>query len=149
MTILAILANEQQIRSEFDELLLNHARSCGVRVFEQTRVQSLSFSTDDPDKPVSVTWSHSATASPTIGTTTFDYVVDASGRNGLISTSHLKNRHFNSSLKNVAMWGYWRNTNMYGVGTSRENAPWFEALTGVYRPQKYFDSNLAIFMSRR
>ena len=43
---------------------------------------------------------------------------------------YLKNRKFNSSLKNVAIWGYWKGTGLYGKGTRRENAPVFEALTG-------------------
>ena len=45
---------------------------------------------------------------------------------------YLKNRKFNSSLKNVAVWGYWKNTGMYGEGTHRENAPFFEALSGEW-----------------
>ncbi|KAM5533745.1 hypothetical protein V8D89_012618 [Ganoderma adspersum] len=60
---------------------------------------------------------------------TFDYLVDASGRAGILSTKYLKNRKFNVSLKNVAVWGYWKNTGMYGEGTTRENAPFFEALS--------------------
>ncbi|KAI0358724.1 FAD/NAD-P-binding domain-containing protein [Trametes cingulata] len=63
------------------------------------------------------------------GEITFDYLVDASGRAGLMSTKYLKNRKFNASLKNVAVWGYWKNTGMYGKGTTRENAPFFEALS--------------------
>ncbi|KAF9804530.1 hypothetical protein IEO21_09336 [Rhodonia placenta] len=39
------------------------------------------------------------------------------------------NRKFNETLKNVAVWGYWRCTGMYRQGTDRENAPWFEALS--------------------
>ncbi|PCH36715.1 FAD/NAD(P)-binding domain-containing protein [Wolfiporia cocos MD-104 SS10] len=39
------------------------------------------------------------------------------------------NRKFNEALRNVAVWGYWRGAGMYGVGTTRENAPWFEALS--------------------
>lgn len=46
-----------------------------------------------------------------------------------MSTKYLKNRTFNKSLKNVAVWGYWTGTNRYAPGTKRENAPWFEALT--------------------
>jgi hypothetical protein len=57
-------------------------------------------------------------------------MIDASGRAGILSTSYLKNRHFNASLKNIAMWGYWKNVGCYGIGMSREGAPWFEALTG-------------------
>ncbi|KAF5325854.1 hypothetical protein D9611_000019 [Ephemerocybe angulata] len=151
------------VRSEFDQMLLNHARSCGVSVYEKTRVESVEFSTSDPNRPVSVSWTHtppprplSPPASPirskfsnflrrspsptsssadlgTVeqvrGTTAFTHIIDATGRAGILSTRYLKNRHYNASLKNVAMWGYWKNVGKYGVGTNREGAPWFEALT--------------------
>ncbi|KAJ7125045.1 FAD binding domain-containing protein [Mycena epipterygia] len=140
------------VRSEFDQLLMNHARSCGASVYEQTKVTSISFSPVDPNRPISVSWSHvppptppSPPASPTTsrttiseqslepdvvtGTTTFTHLIDATGRAGLMSTGHLKNRHFNSSLKNIAVWGYWTGVGTYGLGTPREGAPWFEALT--------------------
>ncbi|KAJ7342321.1 hypothetical protein DFH08DRAFT_874089 [Mycena albidolilacea] len=135
---------------------MNHARSSGVSVYEQTKVTSISFFSVDPKRPVSVSWSHvppptllSPPASPTTsttpifpskpapesdvvtGTTTFTHIIDASGRAGLMSTSYLKNRHSNSSLKNVACWGYWSGAGIHGGGTSREGAPWFEALTGL------------------
>ena len=71
---------------------------------------------------------------PITGTTTFDYLIDATGRAGIMSTKYLKNRHFNVSLKNVAFWGYWVDVDTYGVGTKRQGAPWFEALTGETRP---------------
>ncbi|KAK7045666.1 hypothetical protein VNI00_007499 [Paramarasmius palmivorus] len=139
-------------RSEFDHLLLNHARTCGAAIYEQTKVNSISFSPDDSTRPVSVAWTHvppptppSPPASPTQvmfnldsppekpcpvkGTTTFRHLVDASGRAGIMSTGYLKNRYFNSSLKNIAVWGYWNNVGTYGVGTPRHGAPWFEALT--------------------
>lgn len=140
-----------QVRSEFDEILLKHARSSGAKVTELIRVKSLSFSATDPSKPISASWTHSpsfcfsssssssSSSSGTdddlpnasiTGTTTFDYVIDATGRAGLISTNYLKNRHFNASLKNIAIWGYWKDVGTYGVGTEREGAPWFEALTG-------------------
>lgn len=150
-------------------MLLNHARSAGVGVYEQTRVQSINFSQDDPSRPVSVQWSHTAPSlpmtppeSPTAGAflldyvrrvsfstpqppstppisesfegkTTFDYVVDASGRTGVMA-GYLKNRKFNESLRNIAIWGYWTRTGTYGKGTSREGAPWFEALAGEALP---------------
>lgn len=109
-------------------------------MFELTRVKSLAFSETDPSKPVSVTWTHTPSTSATTdandaritGTTTFDYLIDASGRAGIISNTHLKNRHFNESLKNIAIWGYWKDVATYGLGTEREGAPWFEALTGKY-----------------
>ncbi|KAJ6593576.1 hypothetical protein B0H19DRAFT_25711 [Mycena capillaripes] len=140
------------VRSEFDQLLMNHARSSGASVYEQTKVTSISFCPVDSKRPISVSWSHippptppspppSPTTSTTIipempsepevvtGTTTFTHLIDATGRAGLMSTTYLKNRHFNSSLKNIAVWGYWKGAGTYGVGTPREGAPWFEALT--------------------
>ncbi|KAH7915075.1 hypothetical protein BJ138DRAFT_225578 [Hygrophoropsis aurantiaca] len=115
------------VRSEFDELLLNHAKSCGVQVFELTRVKSLQFSPSDPTQPIAAEWVRSA--SDQHGVLTFDYLIDATGRFGLMSNKYLSNRHFNISLKNIALWGYWRGVNSYGVGTPRHGAPWFEALT--------------------
>ncbi|KAF8829405.1 hypothetical protein HHX47_DHR3000952 [Lentinula edodes] len=152
------LAVPTKIRSEFDHLLLNHARECGAKVYEETKVTNIAFDPIDPEKPVSVSWTRTCTAqSPNAsqngttkavhGSTTFTHLIDASGRAGLLSTRYLKNRHFNASLKNIAVWGYWHNRSdeepdnehdkedhkprvgMYGKGTSREGAPWFEALT--------------------
>ena len=50
----------------------------------------------------------------------------------LMLAQYLRNRRMNQTLKNVASWGYWTgDAKMYKPGTGRENAPWFEALTGV------------------
>ncbi|OCH92024.1 FAD/NAD(P)-binding domain-containing protein [Obba rivulosa] len=120
------------VRAEFDQLLLQHAAACGTRVCEQTRVTTLRFardeagSADELGRPVAACYETALGGRGEIG---FDYLVDATGRAGLMSTKYLKNRKFNESLKNVAVWGYWRNTRMYGEGTERENAPWFEALS--------------------
>ncbi|TRM69173.1 hypothetical protein BD626DRAFT_473188 [Schizophyllum amplum] len=118
------------IRSQFDDLLLQHARSCGVAVHERTKVDAVQFEVKDTCRPVSVSWtSMAAGGEGTAGTTTFDYLIDASGRAGIMSTKYLKNRHYNESLRNIAIWGYWRDAGTYGGGTSREGSPWFEALT--------------------
>lgn len=147
-----------QDRAEFDNMLLNHARKSGARVYEQTKIHSLTFSTDDPTRPISASWMHvpppaplsppdtpvlsdDTTLSPQAsnndravkveGTTSFKYLIDATGRAGIMSTKYLKNRHVNASLKNIAVWGYWTGTGTYGVGTEREGSPWFEALKGT------------------
>ncbi|KAF9524017.1 FAD binding domain-containing protein [Crepidotus variabilis] len=147
------------VRADFDSMLLNHARSVNASVYEQTKVEAVTFSLSDPNRPVSVKWAHTPppmppsppaspsnfrfsnlfSSSPPVGRsspqatiegeTSFDYLIDATGRTGVLSTRYFKNRHFNASLKNVAFWGYWRNVGRYGVGSQREGAPWFEALT--------------------
>jgi flavin-dependent dehydrogenase len=113
-------------RSEFDKILLDHAEITGAQVFQSTKVMSLDFS---GERPVSAQWAHGPSSQS--GVITFDYLVDASGRTGLMSTRYLKNRRFNASLKNVAMWAYWRNTDVYARGAAAEGAPYFEALSGM------------------
>ncbi|KAG9220643.1 hypothetical protein CCMSSC00406_0003742 [Pleurotus cornucopiae] len=144
------------VRSEFDQMLMNHARSSGAAVYERTKVNGIEFSKSNPGRPTSVSWTHTPPPAPLSpptspqtkfkklesngdaseetsqvveGVTTFDYMIDATGRAGIMSTKYLQNRRFNESLKNVAVWGYWQNVGTYGVGTKREGAPWFEALT--------------------
>ncbi|KAI0829757.1 hypothetical protein BC628DRAFT_1358581 [Trametes gibbosa] len=99
-----------------------------ARPIPRRRISAVEFVLDESPslgRPRSVAYE---TAFGGKGEITFDYLVDASGRAGLLSTKYLKNRRFNASLKNVAVWGYWKNTGMYGKGTDRENAPFFEAL---------------------
>ena len=69
----------QVVRSQFDQLLLEHAKSQGVQVFEGTEIRNLSF---DGDRPRSATWSQIVGGHGT-GEVSFDYLVDASGRAGL------------------------------------------------------------------
>ncbi|KAI0338616.1 FAD/NAD-P-binding domain-containing protein [Trametopsis cervina] len=110
------------VRSEFDELLLQHASKCGATVFQETKVTELHF---DGARPISASWKAQNASE---GRITFDYLIDASGRNGIMSVKYLKNRCFSQSLKNIAHWGYWEGTSQYMPGTSRENAVWIEAL---------------------
>ena len=96
----------QVVRSEFDQLLLEHAKSQGVKVFEGTEVRSLSF---DGDRPRSANWSQVVGGDDT-GELSFDYLVDASGRAGVMAMHYLKNRHYHNAFQNVAIWGYWTGT---------------------------------------
>ncbi|KAK7012981.1 putative halogenase [Favolaschia claudopus] len=111
------------VRSEFDDILLKYASSCGVVIHEGIAVQKIIFSAS---KPSSAEW---LSREGMTGRIDFDWLVDASGRNGIMSTRCLKNRRFNQVLRNRAIWGYWNGAGTYAKGTSRENAPWLEALT--------------------
>jgi len=86
------------IREEFDEVLLKHAAKSGATVIEETKVTELRF---EGERPVSATWVSRGVE----GQIAFDYLVDASGRNGIMSTKYLRNRNFNKSLNNIACWG--------------------------------------------
>ncbi|KAJ7789571.1 hypothetical protein B0H14DRAFT_3115738 [Mycena olivaceomarginata] len=114
------------VRSELDEILLRHAEECGAKVYEEHKVTELVFAEGSNHRPISARFT---TRSGEVRSITFDYLVDASGRAGIMSTKYLKNRHLNETLKNIACWAYFRGADMYAPGTDRENAPWFEALT--------------------
>jgi hypothetical protein len=142
------------IRSEADELMFKHAGKCGVKNFDGVKVTAVNFtpliSTDsslpstgplktdssttdssvsNPGRPTSAIWSKKDGSS---GTIKFEYIVDASGRAGLMNTKYMKNRNYNKSLKNVAIWGYWKGAAKYAIGTERNNSPYFEALRGMF-----------------
>jgi flavin-dependent dehydrogenase len=88
-------------RADFDNLLLRHAQASGAAVFEQHEVTSLE---SVAGRPRAAEWRNAGGES---GRITFDYLIDASGRNGIISTKYLKNRRLHKVFQNVAIWGYW------------------------------------------
>lgn len=94
----------QVVRSEFDQLLLEHARSQGVQVCEGVCAQQVEF---DGERAARIRWSptHDRLSG---GTTSFDFLVDASGRAGLLANGRLKSRRFHQAFQNVALWAYWR-----------------------------------------
>lgn len=91
-------------RSRFDHLLLRHARSQGAAVHEGVEVQSLDF--DETGRPCRAHWVQRGDPGAN-GTIAFDYLIDASGRNGIMATRYLRNRKYHGVFKNVALWGYW------------------------------------------
>ncbi|MCX4672952.1 tryptophan 7-halogenase [Streptomyces sp. NBC_01381] len=90
----------QVIRSEFDHLLLEHARAQGVRVREETQVRRVGF---DGYRTTSATWTSRYGRA---GQTHFRCLVDASGRAGVLAARQLRTRRFHDVFRNVAAWGY-------------------------------------------
>ncbi|HEY4454496.1 MAG TPA: NAD(P)/FAD-dependent oxidoreductase [Pseudonocardiaceae bacterium] len=86
-------------RADFDKLLLDHADSRGVRVVQGASVKRVLF---DGDRGYAAEWIHDS------GThfTEFDYLVDASGRAGVLSAQHFRDRRRHEIFRNVAIWGY-------------------------------------------
>jgi flavin-dependent dehydrogenase len=100
----------QVIRSEFDKLLLDHSRAQGAHVIHGMRVRDLEFVQNRPRV------AHYSDVDGRSGTITFDLLVDASGRAGLMATKYLRHRRFHKAFLNVAVWGYWRNAKRLPVG---------------------------------
>ncbi len=95
----------QVIRSEFDHLLLEHARTQGVEVREGVSVKEVVF---EDGRAVCAVWENTDRSGG--GEISFDFVVDASGRAGVLATKHLRSRRFHDVFKNVGVWGYWKGT---------------------------------------
>ncbi|KAL8722780.1 MAG: hypothetical protein Q9225_000791 [Loekoesia sp. 1 TL-2023] len=107
------------VRSESDNLMFQHARTCGAKVFDGVKVKEVYFTPLSPGsdtasgessplrdgRPVSAAWQSNIHGNA--GTISFDYIVDASGRAGLLN-KYTKGRKYNQGLNNVASWGYWR-----------------------------------------
>jgi flavin-dependent dehydrogenase len=91
-------------REDFDHILLNHAAELGVEVIQGARVRRVLF---EDGRPYAAEWiAQGGDSKPR--TTEFDYVVDASGRSGVLSRQHFDNRRPHEIFRNVAIWGYWR-----------------------------------------
>jgi flavin-dependent dehydrogenase len=97
----------QVLRSEFDAILLDHARTCGASVLEQTAVTSVEF---EDSRPVAATTRSADGSSRRIS---FDYMVDATGQAGLLSARYFRNRQEEVAFANVAMGGYFRGARAY------------------------------------
>ncbi|WP_337822151.1 NAD(P)/FAD-dependent oxidoreductase [Amycolatopsis sp. A1MSW2902] len=110
----------QVVRSEFDEILLDHAAELGAEVHQGITVRELEF---DGDRPVAAIWVDTKDGGRT-GRIGFDHVIDASGRGGVFAARYLKNRRYHETFKNVAAWRYWKG------GATLDGGP--EGSTGVY-----------------
>jgi len=91
-------------RAEFDDLLLRNAARLGARVREGRRVTEIIF--DGGGRPCAAEWEEPSTGAR--GRHEFDYLVDASGRAGVLANRYLGGRRFHESFKNVALWAYWK-----------------------------------------
>jgi flavine halogenase len=97
----------QVLRSEFDAILLDHARECGASVREQTAVTSVEF---EDSRPVAAV---TRSADGSDGRISFDYMVDATGQAGLLSAKYFRNRREEVAFANVAVGGYFGGARPY------------------------------------
>src|SRR5436853_551852 len=90
----------QVIRSEFDQLLLDHAQSQGATVLQGVEVQQLHFDDNDDQRPVGATLA-AVGASGKSWEVSFAFLIDASGRNGFMASRYLRNQRYHEAFKNV------------------------------------------------
>lgn len=87
-------------RARFDKILLEHAEDTGVRVIQEADVKKLIF---DGEKLDGVKYQHQGQTYEVRAR----YVVDASGRAGLLS-KHFNLRKMNHKLENVAVFQHYK-----------------------------------------
>lgn len=98
-------------RREFDRILLENAAEKNVAVFQGVAISEVFF---DNGRPVRASWSE--VDGDARGEIEFDFLVDGSGRAGLMSTRYLKTRRFLDTFRNVAVWGYWKDAKVPELG---------------------------------
>jgi flavin-dependent dehydrogenase len=91
-------------RDHFDHILLDHAAEQGADVRQGAAVKRVVF---EDGRPRAAEWTDPADGGKLV-TTEFDYVIDASGRAGVLSAQHFRNRRPHEIFRNVAIWGYWK-----------------------------------------
>lgn len=99
-------------RAIYDDILLRHAESVGVEVWEETAVRGAEI---EGDRIVSLTLDDGRTV-------TGEYVVDASGHVGVLRRALGVGITEPSRLRNMAVWDYWDNAEWaveIGTGATR------------------------------
>lgn len=99
-------------RDIFDELLLDHAQSCGASIFNQVAVKTVDFS--DPLR-LKVYFTDKRGETNTEGVIHCQYIVDASGHSSFIAGQLGTRQTINSGLKFLSLWGYFKNSRYLGV----------------------------------
>jgi len=90
-------------RAKYDDILLRNAARQGAEVVEGASVKRIVF---DGDRPVAAEWTLDTDPLNT-RTVRFDYLIDASGRSGILAQQHFKSREQHKIFQNVAVWAYW------------------------------------------
>ncbi|MBO0880729.1 MAG: tryptophan 7-halogenase, partial [Mycobacterium sp.] len=94
-------------RATFDDILLRNAAQQGAEVIEEAKVTNVVF---DGDRPSAVEWQSRDSQHQT---STFDFLVDASGRAGVLSRQHFDMRQHHEQFRNTAIWAYWEGARLH------------------------------------
>lgn len=96
-------------RDRFDYILIDHARSEGVGVFEEVAVSSVDLNRDADGY---VTVSYKLNGKREIGSIACRYVLDASGQSAVISRQ-LGTRQIDPDFRFMSVWGYFKNSKYF------------------------------------
>lgn len=93
-------------RDIFDHLLLKHAASLGVQVFQQVTVREADLATDNPI----VKYLDKRGDDASEGQITCRYVIDASGSSAVLAAQFKSKRLIDSRMRFLSLWGHFKNS---------------------------------------
>ncbi|MFI0446961.1 NAD(P)/FAD-dependent oxidoreductase [Actinomadura sp. 6N118] len=117
-------------RAEFDHELLRNAADQGAKIVEGATVKRVIF---EGERPVAVEWVHRDDPE-NVRVAEFDFLVDASGRTGVLTKGHFDNRQQHDVFQNVATWAYWKDAEILpgspegSVNSISTHGGWFWAI---------------------
>ena len=85
-------------RPRFDQILLQHAEKCGVRIFQETPIQGVELNGNSV---------HSISSNGQ--QIEFDYLIDASGQASILA-NRLQSKQYDAKLFNLAAYGYFEDS---------------------------------------
>jgi flavin-dependent dehydrogenase len=94
-------------RADFDKILLDNARGQGAQVIEGAKVTGVHFA---DDRAIAADYRIGQDGTPQ--RVEFDWLIDASGRAGLLSVGHFGSRALHQVFRNGAIWGYFRDARL-------------------------------------
>lgn len=92
-------------RSIYDKVLLDHARSRGCRVFEQTKVAKVCT---DGDRVLKLEVQRDSSAKDDENSVQARHYIDASGEVGILRRAFGVEVASPTALRNIAIWDYWQ-----------------------------------------
>jgi flavin-dependent dehydrogenase len=112
-------------RDIFDNILLEHASSCGANIINQVAVKKVDFSNKEWPE---VFYTDKRGNSNNEGTIRCQYIIDASGHSSFLANQFKVRQTISSQFNFLSLWGYFKNSRFAGV--DRQSYP-EEALTTV------------------
>jgi len=89
-------------RSVYDDILLKNAMKQGAEVIQEANVKQIIF---EDGRAIAAEWT--SKNSNQINSVSFNTVIDASGRRGVLSHQYFNMRQQHDIFQNVAIWSYW------------------------------------------
>jgi flavin-dependent dehydrogenase len=99
-------------RDIFDNILLEHATSCGAKIFNEIAVKNVDFS--DQEWP-NIFYTDKRGESNNEGMVRCQYVIDASGHSSFLANQFKVRQTISSQYNFLSLWGYFKNSRFAGV----------------------------------